>query len=42
MWNSVIEVLGMVEIDGHAPSQVGGLIEKMESFKFAFILKLML
>jgi hypothetical protein len=42
MWNSVIEVLGMVETDGRAPSQAGGLIEKMESFKFAFILKLML
>jgi hypothetical protein len=42
MWNSVIEVLGMVETDGRAPSQAGGLIEKMESFKFSFILKLML
>jgi hypothetical protein len=42
MWNSMIEVLGMVEIDGRAPSQAGGLIEKVESFKFAFILKLML
>jgi hypothetical protein len=42
MWNSVIEVLGMVETDGRAPSHVGGLIEKMESFKFTFILKLML
>jgi hypothetical protein len=28
MWNSVIEVLGMVETDGRAPSQIGGLIEK--------------
>jgi hypothetical protein len=42
MWNSVIEVLGMVDTDGRAPSSAGGLIEKMESFKFAFILKLML
>jgi hypothetical protein len=41
MWNSVIEVLGMVDTDGRAPSSAGGLIEKMESFKSAFILKLM-
>jgi hypothetical protein len=28
MWNSVIEVLEIVETDGHAPSQARGLIEK--------------
>ena len=28
--------------DGRVPTQAAGLIEKMESFKFVFILKLML
>ena len=32
----------MVDEDGCGPSQATGLIEKMESLKFAFILKLML
>jgi hypothetical protein len=32
----------MVDEDGRGPSQAAGLIEKMESFKFAFILKFML
>ncbi|XP_058775529.1 uncharacterized protein LOC131649788 [Vicia villosa] len=41
MWSSVLKVLSMDE-DGHGPSQAAGLIEKMESFKFAFILRLML
>ncbi|XP_058746254.1 uncharacterized protein LOC131619134 [Vicia villosa] len=42
MWSSVLNVLSMVDDDGRGPSQVAGLIEKTESFKFAFILKLML
>jgi len=42
MWSSVLEVLSMVDEDGRGPSKAEGLIEKMESFKFAFILKLML
>lgn len=42
MWSSVLVVLSMVHKDGRGPSQAAGLIEKMESFKFAFILKLML
>jgi hypothetical protein len=32
----------MVHEDGRVPTQAAGLIEKMESFKFVFILKLML
>ncbi|KAK2375080.1 zinc finger MYM-type protein [Trifolium repens] len=42
MWSSVLKVLSMVDEDGRGPSQVVGLIEKMESFKFAFIFKFML
>ncbi|RHN66617.1 putative transcription factor and/or regulators TTF-type(Zn) family [Medicago truncatula] len=42
MWSSVLVVLSMVDKDGRGPSQAAGLIEKMESFKFVFILKLML
>uniref|UniRef100_A0A494G8W1 Uncharacterized protein n=1 Tax=Solanum lycopersicum TaxID=4081 RepID=A0A494G8W1_SOLLC len=42
MWSSVSVVLSMVDEDARGPSQVAGLIEKMESFKFGFILKLML
>lgn len=42
LWSSVLEVLSIVDEDGRGPSQAAGLIEKMESFKFAFILKLML
>lgn len=42
MWMSVLLVLSAVDEDGRGPSQAAGLIEKMESFKFAFILKLML
>ncbi|XP_039688060.1 zinc finger MYM-type protein 1-like [Medicago truncatula] len=42
MRSSVLVVLSMVHEDGRGPSQAAGLIEKMESFKFAFILKLML
>ncbi|XP_058780373.1 uncharacterized protein LOC131654011 [Vicia villosa] len=42
MWPSVLKVLSMVDGDGRVASQAAGLIEKMESFKFSFILKLML
>ncbi|PNX59533.1 zinc finger MYM-type protein 1-like, partial [Trifolium pratense] len=42
MWASVLNVLSTVDEVGRLPSQAAGLIEKMESFKFAFILKLML
>ncbi|XP_037431879.1 zinc finger MYM-type protein 1-like [Triticum dicoccoides] len=42
MWSSVLHVLSTVDEHGRGPSQAAGLIEKMESFKFAFILKLML
>ncbi|XP_058749093.1 uncharacterized protein LOC131622065 [Vicia villosa] len=42
MWSFMLNVLSMVDEDGRGPSQAAGLIEKMESFKFAFILKLML
>jgi hypothetical protein len=42
MWESVLHVLAIVHEDGRVPTQAAGLIEKMESFKFAFILKLML
>ncbi|XP_058733019.1 uncharacterized protein LOC131604606 [Vicia villosa] len=36
MWSSVLNVLSIVDEDGRGPSQAEGLIEKMESFKFAF------
>ena len=42
IWSSMLEVLSMVDEDGRGPSQAAGLIEKMESFKFFFILKFML
>ena len=42
MWSSVLQVLSTVDEHGRGPSQAAGLIEKMESFKFVFILKLML
>ncbi|KAK2418993.1 zinc finger MYM-type protein [Trifolium repens] len=42
MWSSAINVLSTVDEVGRVPSQAAGLIEKMECFKFAFILKLML
>jgi hypothetical protein len=42
MWESVLHVLAIVHEDGRIPTQAAGLIEKMETFKFAFILKLML
>ncbi|KAK2364025.1 zinc finger MYM-type protein [Trifolium repens] len=42
MWSSAIDVFSTVDEVGRVPSQAAGLIEKMECFKFAFILKLML
>jgi hypothetical protein len=42
MWESVLHVLAIVHEDGRVLTQAARLIEKMESFKFAFILKLML
>jgi hypothetical protein len=42
MWSSVLGVLSTVDELGRGPSQAAGLIEKMENFKFAFVLKLML
>ncbi|XP_058736621.1 uncharacterized protein LOC131609016 [Vicia villosa] len=42
IWSFMLEVLSIVDEDGRGPSQAAGLIEKMESFKFAFILNLML
>jgi hypothetical protein len=42
MWASAINVLSTVDEVGRLPSQAAGLIEKMECFKFVFILKLML
>ncbi|XP_058764640.1 uncharacterized protein LOC131638109 [Vicia villosa] len=42
MWSSVLEVLSIVDEDERGVSRVASLIEKMESFKFVFILKLML
>ena len=38
MCSSVLLVLGTVDEHGRGPSQAAGLIEKTESFKFAFIL----
>jgi hypothetical protein len=42
MWESILHVLAIVHEDGRITTQAAGLIEKMETFKFAFILKLML
>lgn len=42
MWDSVLHVLSIVHEDGHVPTQAARMIEKMETFKFALILKLML
>jgi hypothetical protein len=38
MWDSVLHVLTIVHEDGCVPTQAAWLIEKMESFKFVFIL----
>nr|XP_051221682.1 uncharacterized protein LOC127339930 [Lolium perenne] len=42
MWKSVLFVLREVHDQGRGPSSAAGLIEIMESFKFAFTLNLML
>jgi hypothetical protein len=42
MWDSVLHVLRIVHEDARVPTQAAGLIEKMECFKFVFILKLMM
>ncbi|XP_058783665.1 uncharacterized protein LOC131658382 [Vicia villosa] len=42
MWSSVLEVLSIVDEDERGVSRMASLIEKMESFKFVFILKLLL
>ena len=42
MWARVIKVLSIVDANGRNPSSAAGCIEKMECFKFALVLKLML
>ena len=42
MWLATLYILREVNDEGRGLSQAAGLIEKMEDFKFAFILKLML
>jgi hypothetical protein len=42
MWDSVIEVLEIVNQDERNPSRAGGLVQIMESFSFVFIMKMML
>ncbi|XP_025823945.1 uncharacterized protein LOC112899621 [Panicum hallii] len=42
MWDSVIEVLEIVNQDERNPSRAGGLVQIMESFSFVFITKMML
>jgi hypothetical protein len=42
MWESVIEVLEIVNQEEHNPSRAGGLVQTMESFSFVFIMKMML
>jgi hypothetical protein len=42
MWDSVIEVLEIMNQDERNPSRVGGLVQTMESFSFVFIMKMML
>jgi hypothetical protein len=42
MWDSVIEVLEIVNQDERNPSRAGGLVQIMESFNFVFIMKMML
>ena len=37
MWDSVTEVLEMVDKDIRGPSPAAGLLEKMEYFEFVFI-----
>ena len=42
MWESVIEVLQIVNQGQQNPSKTGGLVANMESFCFVFIMKMML
>ena len=42
MWLGALEVLKLVNDESRGLTQAAGLIEKMENFKFAFILKLMI
>jgi hypothetical protein len=42
MWESVIEVLEIVNQEERNPSRAGGLVQTMESFSFVFIMKMML
>ncbi|XP_025820787.1 zinc finger MYM-type protein 1-like [Panicum hallii] len=42
MWDSVIEVLEIVNQDERNSSRAGGLVQIMESFSFVFIMKIML
>ncbi|XP_062230279.1 uncharacterized protein LOC133927984 [Phragmites australis] len=42
MWDSVIEVLGIVQEDVRNPCRAGGLVHIMESFSFVLIMKMML
>ncbi|XP_044947685.1 zinc finger MYM-type protein 1-like [Hordeum vulgare subsp. vulgare] len=42
MWACVIKVLSTVDANGRNPSHAAGCIEKMECFKFALVLKLMM
>jgi hypothetical protein len=42
MWESVIEVLEIVNQKEHNPSRAGGLVQTLESFSFVLIMKMML
>jgi hypothetical protein len=42
MWESVIEVLEIMNQDEGNPSRAVGLVQTMESFSFVFIMKMML
>lgn len=42
MWESIIEVLGIVNQGQRNPSRGGGLVANMESFCFVLIMKMML
>jgi len=42
MWDAVIEILGIVEDDVRVPCRARGLVHKMETFSFVFIMKMML
>jgi hypothetical protein len=42
MWLATLKILRLVNDESRGLSQATGLIEKMEDFKFSFILKLMI